>query len=89
MLIVAQHRLIESVEIKSTQETLLSDYLLIDRARLQEENDRLRQFIVEWRDVVYQCLTSVHANIKARGDQGVQPDSSLVPQEVEESPETK
>ena len=55
-LAAAQLRLLESVEISSVQECLLADFLLMDRRRLQKENDKLRTFILEWRDAVNQAV---------------------------------
>ena len=62
---VAQLRLLESVEIKSTQEALFADWLLIERSRLQEENNRLKAFMMEWRELVHNSLALVAANIRA------------------------
>lgn len=58
-LLVAQLRLVESVEIRNTQEQLFADYLLIERSRLQEENNRLKDVMMQWRDCVQRIMTSV------------------------------
>lgn len=55
----AQQRLIESVEIRSAQETIFADYLLQERSRLQRENDQLKTFIIQWRDSVNLALQFV------------------------------
>jgi hypothetical protein len=61
-LLVAQLRLIESVEIRNTQEALFADFLLIERSRLQEENNRLKAFMMQWRDCVYKLVDSINKN---------------------------
>ena len=71
----AQQRLIESVEIRSAQEAIFADYLLHERTRLQHENDKLKTFIVQWRDSVNLALQFV-SRLFAEDAGTAAPDSS-------------
>ena len=58
-LLVAQMRLVESVQIHSAEEAIFADYLLVEKSRLQQENERLITFIAQCRQSVSQALEFV------------------------------
>jgi len=71
-LVMAQLRLAESVEIKTTQEALLADMLLAERERLrqelrlrQEENELFRNCIMEWKVIVSRIMDHVNSHMNA------------------------
>lgn len=56
---VAQLRLIHDIEVRSVGESVLSDWLLVEKDRLTKENQMLKSCILQLRDEVAKALTFV------------------------------